>query len=109
MSPLSLSLLAGGVTRIARRLAFGFQFQFAGCRLFLLACKVCGGFGCCHSFTLLLLGLLGLARLAGLGPQRGLRLALGLALFHGGIIGSRLGAKLVQDVLPGLLSGLLTV
>ena len=57
----------------------------------------------------LLLGLGGLARQLGLGALGGLRLALGLPLLHRGIVGTRLAAKLVQDVLPGLLRRLLPV
>ena len=44
-----------------------------------------------------------------LGARGGLGLALGLAALHLGIVGSRLGAKLVQNVLPRLHRGLLAV
>ncbi len=57
----------------------------------------------------LLLGLGGLARQFGLGPFGGLRLALGLPLLDRRVIKSRLGAKLVQDVLPGFLRRFLPV
>jgi len=57
----------------------------------------------------LLLGLGGVARQFGLGPFGGLRFALGLPLHDRGVIKPRLGAKLVQDVLPGFLRRLLPV
>src|SRR5258708_1396696 len=97
------SVLAGGVTRIARRLAFGFERRLFCRSLFLFAselgCGLCRRFGCAP----FLLGLGGLARQSGLGTLGGLRLALRLSLLYRRILEARLAAKLFQDVLPGLL------
>ena len=83
--------------------------SFAGSGLFLFARGLRCGLRCRLGLAGFLLGLGGFARQLGLGPVCGLRLALGLALPHGGIVGTRLGAKFVQNVLPGLLRGLLAV
>ena len=97
-------LLARGIARVARGLAFGLERGFAGGGLFLFARELGGGCGGRLFLAALLLGLGGLARQLGLGALGGLRLALGLPLLDRGIVGTRLAAKLVQDVLPGLLA-----
>src|SRR6476646_4184241 len=57
----------------------------------------------------LLLGLFRFLGLSRLGAGGGLSFALGLTALHFGIVESRLGAKLVQNVLPRLHRGLLAV
>ena len=82
----------------------------AGGFLFLFARELGGGRGRGLRLAALLFGLGGLARLLGLGARRRpaprARPARCLTV---GIVGSRLGAELVQDVLPGLLRRLLAV
>ena len=103
------SLFAGGITGIARRFALGLECGFPRCGLFLFARELgCGSCGRLF-FVALLLGLGGIARQLGFGAFGGLRFALGLALFHRGIVGARLAAKLVQNILLRLLCRLLPV
>src|ERR1700688_231035 len=102
-------LLAGGIARVARRLAFGFKRCFAGGGLFFFARELDSGLRRRLGIADFLLGLGGVARQFGLGAIGDLRLALGLPLLDQGIVETRLGAKLVQNVLPGLLRGLLPV
>src|ERR1700761_8666982 len=101
--------LARGIARVALGLLFGFQLGQPCGRFFLLTREL----GCCGGrrflFAALLFGLLCVARFLGLGPRRSNRLPLGPPLYHRWIIGARLGAKFIQDVLPRLLRGLLPV
>src|SRR5258707_13249219 len=103
------SLLAGGIARIARSLALGFERRLSRSSLFLFARQLGGGLSCGFFLAAYLLGLGSLARQFGLGPLGGLRFALGAPLDHGRIIKTRLAAKLVQDILPRLLRRLLPV
>ena len=70
---------------------------------------MCCGFRRGLGIAGLLLGLGGLARQPGLGPLGRLGLALGLPLPDRGIVKTRLGSELVQDVLPGFMRRLLPV
>jgi len=102
-------LLAGRIARVARGLALGFERHFPGGGLFLFACQLCCGLRRFLGLAGYLLGLGGLARQPGLGPLGRLGLALGLPLSDRGIVKTRLGSELVQDVLPGFLRRLLPV
>ena len=104
-----LLAFARGVARVALGLLFGFERGQSGGLFFLFAGEKGGGFSRGCGLARLLFGLGGLAGLLRLGARGGLRLALGLPALHLGIVGSRLGAKLVQDVLPRLHRGFLTV
>src|ERR1700754_2769567 len=106
---LFLALLAGGVTRVACRFTFGLQRCLAGRRFFLFAGEFGGGLRGGLFLAALGFGLFGLARGFCLRPRRCKRFALGLACLYRGIIGTRLGTKLVQDGFPGFQSGLLAV
>ncbi len=102
-------LLAGGIARVARGLAFGLERHFPGDGLFLFAFQLCCGLRRSLSLAGYLLGLGGLARQSGLCPLGGLGFALGLPLPDRGIVETRFGSELVQDVLPGFLCRLLSV
>src|SRR5439155_8780694 len=82
-------------------LSCGLFFPFAG--------ELSSGGSGSLGFARLLLCLGGFAGLAGLGASGRLRLALGLALLHLGIVRPWLGLELVQDILPRLLGSLLAV
>ena len=101
--------LARRIARVARGLAFGLERGFSCGGLFLFARELGCGLRRRLGLAAFLLGLGGLASQFGLGALGGLRLALGLPLLDRGIVGTRLAAKLVQDVLPGLLRRLLPV
>src|SRR4051794_3104173 len=94
-------VLARGVTRVAGGLALGFQRSLACCGFFLLARGLrrglCGLFGLAQ----LLRRFFGLASFLGLGALDGHGLAFGLSLLDRGIIGTRLGLKLGDDIFPG--------
>ena len=103
------TLLARRITRVALGLLLGLKCGLPGGLFFLFAGDPGGLGGGGFSFEALLFGLgrfLGFSRL---GAGGGLGFALGLTALHFGIVGSRLGAKLVQDVLPGLQRGLLAI
>src|SRR5947208_1925103 len=107
--PELFSLFAGGVARVARRLAFGFERQLPGGGLFLFTRQLGCGLRRRLGLAAFLLGLGGLARQSGLATLGGMCLALGLPLLHCRIVETRLAAKLVEHVLPGLLGRLLPV
>ena len=106
---LLLLAFARGVARVALGLLFGLKRGLSGGLFFLFAGEKGGGFGIGGGLARLLFGPGGLAGLLRLGACSGLSLALGLPALHLGIVGPWLGAKLVQDVLPGLQRGFLTV
>src|SRR5258708_34984888 len=76
------SLLAGGIARIARSLALGFERRVSRSRFFLFARQLSGGLSCGFFLAAYLLGLGSLACQFCLGPLRGLRLALGAPPDH---------------------------
>src|SRR6185295_14129082 len=104
-----LPLLAGGVAGVAGGLALGFQRGLAGGGFLLFAGGGQSGFLGQPRLLDFLRGLFGFAGEPRLGARLGLRFALGLTLLHGGIVGARLGAKLFENILPGLLRRLLAI
>ncbi len=103
------SLLARGIARVACCLALGLKGRLPRRGFFLFARELGSSLRRRLSLKALLLGFDRFTRQFGLGPLGGLRFALGLALHHSRIVRARLAAKLVQDVLPRLLRGLLPV
>src|SRR4029450_656343 len=100
---------ARGITCVALGLLFGLQRCQSG-GLFFLFARDPGGLRCGSlGLEALLLGQCGFLCLSGLGAGGGGLPALGVTALHLGSIGSRLGAKLVQNVLPRLHRGLLAV
>jgi hypothetical protein len=106
---LLLPLLSGGIAGIALCLALGLERGFGGGGLFFLPRELCGGGRSRLRLVGCSCGLLGLPSLARLVASSRLGLTFGLPLLHGGVVGTGLRTKLVENIFPSLERGLLAV